>query len=97
LDTIFDPVKLHVNDFGAVLFDNVVGDNSSTGVVGLNGHGVLWAPHFGKFGSEGSCVFCSASVTEGEDGRLVIFLPSSKFSNQRVKSNNLFSSSYTKG
>ena len=39
---ISDPIKTHVNGFGAFLFDGVVGKALSSGVVNLDGGGGLW-------------------------------------------------------
>ena len=41
-DAVTDPIKSHVDGFGAFLFDGVVGDSSCGGVVGDNWRWWLW-------------------------------------------------------
>jgi len=35
VDAIMDPIKMHVNGFGAFLFDSVIGDATGRAVIGL--------------------------------------------------------------
>ena len=45
LDSTADPIKSHVDGFGPVLFDCVIGETSCHGVVGFNWSGwLLWVP-----------------------------------------------------
>ncbi len=46
LDLIADPIKSHIHRFGSDLLDGVVDDSKSSGVIGLDGRGRLWMPHF---------------------------------------------------
>ena len=45
-DTIANPIKSHVDGFGAPLFDRVGGDSAGSVVVGDNRRGGLGVPHF---------------------------------------------------
>ena len=45
VDTVTDPVKTHVDSFGAALLDGVVGNPSGTGIVCLDRSGVLGVAH----------------------------------------------------
>ncbi len=45
-NAVFDPVETHVDGFGSALFDGVVGNSGSAGIIGLDGGGSLWVPHF---------------------------------------------------
>ena len=35
--TVLEPVVVHVDGFGALLFDGVVGESSAGGIIGLDG------------------------------------------------------------
>jgi hypothetical protein len=61
LDSVADPVKSHVNGFGATLFDCLIGDASGACIVGLDGCGSLRMSHFLKCNTERDTV---ASVLE---------------------------------
>jgi hypothetical protein len=41
LDAIFDPIKTHVDGFGATLLHSIISDAGGTGIVGLDGSGRL--------------------------------------------------------
>jgi hypothetical protein len=47
-DAIFYPVKVHVNCFGSMLFDIVVGDTGGNGIAGLDWGSQLWVAHFSE-------------------------------------------------
>jgi hypothetical protein len=57
LASVFDPVKTHINGFGATLFDLVVGYSGSDGVVGLDRSCWLRVSHFVCSSAEHACVF----------------------------------------
>jgi hypothetical protein len=44
---VADPIKAHVDGFGALLLDGIVDDTFGAGVVGLNGSGWLWVAEIG--------------------------------------------------
>jgi hypothetical protein len=52
-DADADPVEAHVNGFGALLSDGVIGNTHGTLIVGLDGCGGLGMAQFGKGGAEG--------------------------------------------
>ena len=56
-DAVFDPVEAHVNGFGTTLFDSVVGDAGSAGIVSLDGSGWLGMAHLGEGGAEPGTIF----------------------------------------
>ena len=53
---IADPIKVHVNGHGSLLFDSVIGDTSSCTVVSLDRRWRLWVPQFLKSGANGTCL-----------------------------------------
>ena len=50
------PIKTHVNGFGSLLFDSVIGDTSGCAIISLNRSGRLWMPQFLECGSNGTCL-----------------------------------------
>jgi hypothetical protein len=61
LDSVADPVKVHVYGFGSTLFDCFVGDASIACIVGVDGYYSLWMAHLFEYNAEGDTV---ASVLE---------------------------------
>ena len=57
--TILEPVMVHVDGFGAFLFDRVVGESCAGGVVGLDGRGRLRMTKFFEGGADWDCLSCS--------------------------------------
>jgi hypothetical protein len=45
MDTVMHPIEVHVDGFGAALFDCVVDDSVSTGIVDLDRCWRLWPVH----------------------------------------------------
>ena len=43
-DAIADPIEAHIDGFGPLLFDGVIGEASGGGVVGFDGSGWLYVP-----------------------------------------------------
>ena len=64
-NTIANPIKAHVNGFGAFLFDGVSGDAAGCAVVGCHRRGGLGVTHFVTLDAEGTRVF--AVVKEGAE------------------------------
>ena len=56
-DAVADPVKPHVDGFGALLFDRVIGDAGGGAVVGLDGRRWLWVTEFFEGGADGARFF----------------------------------------
>ena len=52
VDAVSDPVKAHVNGFGAALLHCVVGDPGGAGVICLDGSGLLRMAHAVESGSK---------------------------------------------
>ena len=50
------PIKTHVNGFGSLLFNSVIGDTSGCAIISLNRSGRLWMPQFLECGSNGTCL-----------------------------------------
>ncbi len=53
---IAEPIESHVNRFGAVLFDSVVGNAAGSVVVSLDRHGWLGMAQFGQGDTNGADV-----------------------------------------
>ena len=51
-DSVADPVETHVNGAGALLLDVLIGNATGGRVIGEDGSGILWVPHFDEDGSE---------------------------------------------
>ena len=51
LRSILDPIKAHIDGFGAFLLDGIVGKTDGGGVVDLHWGRRLWMPEFGECGS----------------------------------------------
>jgi len=51
---IADPIKAHVNGFGSLLLDHVIGDATGGAVVRLEWHGRLYMPQFLQSCSDGA-------------------------------------------
>jgi len=56
--TIADPIKMHVNGFGLLLLDCVIGDATGGAVVHLEWHGWLHVPQFLQSCSDGANCLC---------------------------------------
>jgi hypothetical protein len=54
---VLDPVEVHVNGFGAVLLDSVIGNADSAFVIGLDGHDNLRMLHILKSSAENGTGF----------------------------------------
>ena len=52
--TVLEPIKAHVDVFGAALFDGVIDDSGGTTVVNLEGCRWLRMAHFGQDDTEGN-------------------------------------------
>ena len=81
LDSVANPIKVHVDCFGAALFNGGVDDTSGTSVVRLDGGGRLWvtevvqdgAQHGAIFGVEKECSklrFCCGCQDRFHDGAI---------------------------
>ena len=57
VDTVADPIKAHVDGFRAALLDSVVGNPSGTGIVCLDGSGVLRVAHVFESGTKHGAIF----------------------------------------
>jgi hypothetical protein len=57
LYAVADPIKSHVDCFGAALFDCVVGNTSCADIVCLNGRGRLWVSHVDESSAKPGCIF----------------------------------------
>ena len=55
-DAVADPVEAHVNCFGSSLFDSVIDDAFSSGIVSFDGSGWLRPAHLFQGGSKGSAL-----------------------------------------
>ena len=64
-DSVTDPVKTHVDSFGAFLFDSVVGDAGGSAVVGLERGRWLGMAEFFEVDANGAGFF--AVVEEGSE------------------------------
>jgi hypothetical protein len=56
-DTVANPVETHIDGFGALLFDSIVGNASGGAVVCYNGCGRLGMAEFFQADSKGACIF----------------------------------------
>ena len=54
-DSILDPIKAHINGFGSLLFDGLVGKTHCHGIVNLDWSGWLWVPQFNEGVADGDC------------------------------------------
>ena len=64
-NAVADPVKTHVDGFGAALFHCVVDDAFGAGVVGLDGSGALGPAHFDECVADHAAIL--SIVKEGAD------------------------------
>ena len=52
-DSILDPIKAHINGFGSLLFDGLVGKTHGHGIVNLDWRGWLWVSQFNEGVADG--------------------------------------------
>ena len=66
-DAVLDPIKMHVNFFGTLLFDGPVGEVLGGGIVNLHQGRRLRVTHFGESGANGHR-FLSVEISGSDFG-----------------------------